>query len=244
VQEAQWAVKSRETELRWRSCAEANRRSFGSPSNQIGMADNSEHLKKRAASREDALTEHQLVAGYTAIRRAAKKIWRERKDLDPSIDVDDVIQSAFIKYLDFLQNKGVTPNSLFAYAHLVVRRTLTDWFRRASRRKGLAGITRGADIRDSKRAASLLSNLPDAKTLDPSEEAVAKEDAAMLWKEIEALPKGYRDVVMLRLDGLSFDQIASVLGTSDGALRVRFARALRLLSQYLASEILQDNFCQ
>lgn len=69
----------------------------------------------------------------------------------------------------------------------------------------------------------------------PSEEAMAREDAARLERALAALPKDYRDVILLaRFQGCSHEEIATRLGRTVEASRTLLRRALIRLSGELA----------
>jgi RNA polymerase sigma-70 factor (ECF subfamily) len=61
--------------------------------------------------------------------------------------------------------------------------------------------------------------------------------ARALAEGITALPRGQRDVVVLKLvEGLRFAEIAPRLGISEEACRARLSRALRTLRAHLEKE--------
>jgi RNA polymerase sigma-70 factor, ECF subfamily len=83
-----------------------------------------------------------------------------------------------------------------------------------------------------------LEALPAANT---SEEREHAHRAERVRAAVDALPEGQRVVVHLhRFEGLTFTQIAAVLGLAEGAVRVRASRAYDALGQTLASMLTED----
>jgi RNA polymerase sigma factor (sigma-70 family) len=73
---------------------------------------------------------------------------------------------------------------------------------------------------------------------EPTTDGVLEESEilALVRDAVEVLPPGQRDaVVMHYVDGLSCDEIAALLGSSPGAIRVRLHRAREQLRERLAA---------
>lgn len=76
-----------------------------------------------------------------------------------------------------------------------------------------------------------------ASIASPSRHAAAKEELERFEQAVQGLPDNQRDAVtMSRLMGLSYDQIAEQLGTSESAVRGLVARGLAALSSQLDDE--------
>jgi RNA polymerase sigma-70 factor (ECF subfamily) len=68
--------------------------------------------------------------------------------------------------------------------------------------------------------------LPDPQAATPEETAAARELAVALDREIAALPAKQRAALLLsRLDGLAYRDVADVLGCSEGAVKALLFRA-------------------
>ncbi len=77
---------------------------------------------------------------------------------------------------------------------------------------------------------------PAAATPDPEQELLAREADERLRLAIEALPPRYREVFVLRqAQGLSYEQIAGLLGLPLGTVEARLFRARRRLLDSLAA---------
>jgi RNA polymerase sigma factor (sigma-70 family) len=75
---------------------------------------------------------------------------------------------------------------------------------------------------------------PELSPLDGIEQA---EDAVRLTGALEQLPPGRREVVLARLwDGLPYSAISQRTGSSEGALRIQFQRAITQLRQIMETE--------
>ena len=81
---------------------------------------------------------------------------------------------------------------------------------------------------------------PPARSPDPEQELLAREAELRLRSAIQGLPARYREVFVLRqAQGLSYEEIASVLGLPLGTVEVRLFRARRRLLQSLEAESLR-----
>jgi RNA polymerase sigma-70 factor (ECF subfamily) len=76
--------------------------------------------------------------------------------------------------------------------------------------------------------------VPEPVSAEPSapEELERAESARLLRAALQRLPQEKREVLVLsRFGNLRYDQIAALLGTSEGAVKVRVHRALKQLRQ-------------
>jgi RNA polymerase sigma-70 factor (ECF subfamily) len=81
-----------------------------------------------------------------------------------------------------------------------------------------------------------VEELPDETQPDPSARVEAAEQRAFLWQQIEALPASYRVLVLLRYQqGLSYDEIASVLSLPLGTVKTGLFRARARLRDALSA---------
>jgi RNA polymerase sigma-70 factor (ECF subfamily) len=68
------------------------------------------------------------------------------------------------------------------------------------------------------------------------------EDDSLIRRAIERLPDSAKELIVLRYyDGLSYEQIASVLGISRAAINGRLARAKRKMENYLRRNGFPEN---
>ncbi len=75
---------------------------------------------------------------------------------------------------------------------------------------------------------------PPARDTSPTEAAIATETAALVHRAIQQLPHQQRAVVVLRVwEGLSYAQIAEVLGCTEPTARSHMHHGLAALREYL-----------
>lgn len=144
----------------------------------------------------------------------------------------DIAQSVFREVLQdadriHLQGEGAFRNWLF----MAAARKVLD------RAKFL-----GRERRDVSREVPLPEPGPEADALlasyaalcTPSQHAAAREELARIEAAIQDLPEDQRDAVMMsRLMGLSYPQIAQQMGRSEASVRGLVARGLGALSSRL-----------
>ncbi len=98
------------------------------------------------------------------------------------------------------------------------------------------GITHRARVHRA-RGPSLDEVLAPADQRDsPEVETIERERAAGLGEAIRQLPLAYREVVMLRLEGLSSREIAEITGINENNVDVRLTRARLRLRKALTEE--------
>lgn len=97
---------------------------------------------------------------------------------------------------------------------------------------------RGMSFRASlrRRSHSSLDQRQSDAGPGPEEDLEHRRRLELLRGAVRELPPAQRQVVMLRLDGLSHRQIAEVVGISEGNAAVRLSRAKKTLEQLLQPE--------
>lgn len=103
--------------------------------------------------------------------------------------------------------------------------------RNRSRRR-TATIVR-LDPADSTADRGVITDLPDRDPADSPPEVAARREAARHWATLlAALPDRYRYPVVLRhVDGLSYEEMATVLGRPAGTLKAQVHRGLAQLRE-------------
>ncbi len=138
-------------------------------------------------------------------------------------DAEDVVQDAFVRAFRFFSS--LRGEDARAWLLTIVRNT---WYGRFSQR-GSQGLT-VVDM-DSE-------NRPD-EGLDAEAQLIRQETVEHVRQALEALSADFREVLVLReLEGLSYKEIAAVVGIPIGTVMSRIARAReRLLVVLEANEI-------
>lgn len=132
-------------------------------------------------------------------------------------DVDEVVQDTFVKAFGALE--GFRGESSFrTWLFTIARRLVVDRRRAAKRRPD------GVEVQDD-----------DASTeYDALDAMVAEEMEARLRRAVDRLSPTQREVFTLRVsEGLSYREIAEVVGTTEGAARVHYHNAMRAVKESL-----------
>jgi RNA polymerase sigma-70 factor (ECF subfamily) len=143
--------------------------------------------------------------------------WLTKNDAD----AEDVVQDAYVRALRFFSS--LRGEDARAWLLTIVRNT---WFGRFPRRAG-RGVATVAD-EDADHRADV--------SLDPEGQMIQQQTVAQVRHALEALPTDFREVLVLReLEGLSYKEIADVVGIPLGTVMSRLARARERLAGVLAT---------
>lgn len=146
-----------------------------------------------------------------------------RRSFSAEATADDLLQVTFLK-LHRARDTYKTGMRVAPWAFAIAARVRLDEFRR---RKRLA--------EDGDEEA--LARADEARAADTRDEGAIDGDTAdTVRRAVEALPESQRVVVHLnRFEDMTFAEIARVLGTTEGAVKLRAFRAYEALRQALAS---------
>jgi len=133
---------------------------------------------------------------------------------------EDAVQEACLRAFRFFESQqGASPKAWFM---TIVRNACLDWIK-ANRQRGLEDEYND-DIHTAENACN---ESPDLAASRASE-------ARWLRASIAALPRDYREVLVLReLEELSYKEIGAVVGVPVGTVMSRLARGRDLLQQRL-----------
>ena len=157
-------------------------------------------------------------AATLLVERHAPALARFAASLTSSMDrgqIDELVQDTFVRAFQSIADfRG--ESSLRTWLFTIERRLLLDR-RRAERRRP------DADEIDERDAATEYTAL-DAM--------VAGETEGRIRRALDRLSPLQRDVFMLRVtEGLSYKDIAGVVGTTEGAARVHYHNAVRAIKE-------------
>lgn len=156
--------------------------------------------------------------------RLARLISRNRTD------AEDIIQEASIRAFKAAQNIHDSPRAWFL---TIVRNTAFTWL--AARRNRLLVSIESlspAELDEAHRTTDALEPATPESTL------LQRADEVALEREIQALPEGFRQVVILRdFQGLSYREIAEAVGAPVGTVMSRLARARTRLRRALPASL-------
>ena len=176
---------------------------------------NNEQELIRRAQRGDGEAFRQLVEAYqTQVYRLALRMCGESA-------ADDVTQEAFLAAWRALPDfRGDCRFSTWLYR--LITNAGIDWLRREKRHRSADDVTE--------------LELPDDAP-SPQEQAEQSETQSAVRRALSRLSEEHRQVLILReLEGLSYGEIAALLGVEEGTVKSRIARARLALRKALESE--------
>jgi RNA polymerase sigma-70 factor (ECF subfamily) len=145
--------------------------------------------------------------------------WLTRNDAD----AEDVVQDAAVRALRFfpsLRNEDAR-----AWLLTIVRNT---WYARFSK----AGSADHHAVYDE-----MKDDRPDEQ-LDPEALVIQRQAVERVQRAIEGLPADFREVIVLReLEGLSYKEIAAIVGVPIGTVMSRLARGRERLMALVGPEL-------
>lgn len=142
-----------------------------------------------------------------------------RNLLGKNLDAEDAVQEAYLRAFRFFGGYRGGDSRLWLLT--IVRNACYDWLKRY----------RMADNRSIEFQEELHSEAPDAEG-----EILERIDSQTVAPALDTLPLEFREIIVLReLEGLSYKEIAAVIGVPIGTVMSRLARA----RQQLKTEILR-----
>jgi RNA polymerase sigma-70 factor (ECF subfamily) len=144
--------------------------------------------------------------------------WLTKSDAD----AEDVVQDAAVRALRFFSS--LRNDDARAWLLTIVRNT---WYARFSQPGRAAQHTVADDMTDER---------PDEQ-LDPEALVMQRQTVEQVQRALGELPVDFREVIVLReLEGLSYKEIAAVIGTPIGTVMSRLARGRERLLAVLNLE--------
>jgi RNA polymerase sigma-70 factor (ECF subfamily) len=148
--------------------------------------------------------------------------WLTRNDAD----AQDVVQDAYVKALRFFSS--LRGDDARAWLLTIVRNT---WYGRFARQRGVqppAVFEERTDTRSD-------------DTLDPEALIIQQQTVEAVRRAVEELPADFRDVIVLReLEGLSYKEIATIVGIPIGTVMSRLARGRERLLAILGPMVVME----
>lgn len=136
----------------------------------------------------------------------------------------DLAQEVFIKAYRGLGGFK-SQSGFYTWLYRIAINTTLSWRRKALRRGQMASLDRAWKADDG----SERRDTPD-QGIGPSQDAERREEAGLVRAAISRLEDEYNEVVVLRdLQGLSYDEIASILQCPVGSVKSRLHRARKRL---------------
>jgi RNA polymerase sigma-70 factor (ECF subfamily) len=143
--------------------------------------------------------------------------WLTKNDAD----AEDVVQDAYVRALRFFSS--LRDENARAWLFTIVRNT---WYGRFPRRAGNTAVLLGDEHADER---------PDVG-LDPEAQMIQQQTVEQVRRALESLATDFREVLVLReLEGLSYKEIAAIVGIPLGTVMSRLARARERLAGVLTA---------
>ena len=141
-------------------------------------------------------------------------------------DALDTVQDAMLRFVAYRDRPEAEWTPLF---WSILRRAVTDRYRRAAVRRGVMTVLGRGDDRDE----DPLQMLPDP-TEDPAARHADGEAWAALGRALRRLPARQREAYLLReLQGLDVAGTAAAMGCSEGSVKTHLSRAMSALRTHL-----------
>lgn len=110
---------------------------------------------------------------------------------------------------------------------------LRPWLCGIARR--LTANTRRREGREPVCAAEELADEHQVSTPGPLEEAISREEEAILWRSLERIPDTYREpLILFYREGQSVERVAAALDLTEDAAKQRLSRGRKLLQEQVA----------
>ncbi len=174
----------------------------------------------------DDSTDLELIARWKAgderaatslVARHAPALARFAVSLGQRTDVDEVVQDTFVRAFGSLHSFRAD-SSLRTWLFTIQRRLILD--RRRSERR--------------RRDDTSVDDADAATEFDALDEIVAEEAESHVKKAVDQLSRLQKEVFLLRVnEGLSYKEIAEVVGSTEGAARVHYHNAMRAVKESL-----------
>lgn len=156
-------------------------------------------------------------AATELVHRHAPSLARFAASLGERDEVDELVQDTFVRAFQAL-DRFRAESSLRTWLFTIARRLVLDRRRAGARRRA-----REVDVEAN---AAIGHTALDA--------VVADETQARLCQAVERLTPTQRAVFTLRVaEGRSYQEIAGIAGTTEGAARVHYHNALRAVKEFL-----------
>ena len=148
-------------------------------------------------------------------------------------EVEDVTQEAFIKAYRAL-SKFRGDSAFYTWLYRIAANAAKNHLVAKARRPGADATIEDAEVFDD---GGLVS-----ETSSPEAMAMGDELAAVVEQALQSLPEELRAALTLReLEGLSYDDIAEVLGCPVGTVRSRIFRAREAIDEQVRQQISGDS---
>ena len=194
------------------------------PSSELSDGEIIESFK---AGNRDIYTEL-ITRHYTKAYQIAFGILRQNED------AEEVVQDSFVKMHKVLDDfRGDSQFTTWMYR--IVTNYAKNKYRWNKRRGAKQNVSMNAPV-DGNEGSTLVLDLPGSE-MNPQGGSVFNELEKGVYRHLKDISPLYREVLILRnLDGLSYEEIASILDCKIGTVKSRIARGRDELRRRLKQE--------
>lgn len=191
----------------------------------MGDREVDQQLVERAQRGDKAAFEMLVVKYQRKLVRLLSRFIR-----DPT-EVEDVAQEAFIKAYRALPSfRG--DSAFYTWLYRIGINTAKNYLVAMGRRAPTVSETESADSEGSEESGQV----PDYNT--PENELMSRQIAETVNRAVEELPEELRTAITLReLEGLSYEEIASIMNCPIGTVRSRIFRAREAIAEKLRPQL-------
>lgn len=178
-------------------------------------------LERSSAASDRELIERWLAGDSRAatllVSRHADALARFAVSSGEREDIEELVQDTFVRAFSSLDSfRG--DSSLRTWLFTIERRLMLDRRRSEHRQRAMVSVQATDAVTEFNALDGLL----------------AEEAESRVRKAVDALSPTQREVFMLRVEqGLSYRDIAEVVGTTEGAARVHYHNAMRAVKEFL-----------
>lgn len=176
--------------------------------------------------------ENDTIALEILLKRHERIIYNTLYHLDPCrMDTNDLVQEVLYKIARNVKNIR-NPKTFKYWVNQIIMNLFYDTLRKKTRTIKTISIDSPIVNKDKEDIFPGI-DVPDTAQ-KPCESTLASELDVVIKKAIAELPEQFKTVIVLReLQGLSYEDIASLTGTNIGTVKSRLARARSKLQQLI-----------
>ena len=183
----------------------------------VGVRSTAEDQFLERLKRGETVAFEQLVAERTSDIYGL--LYRLTSDAE---EARDLTQETFLRaYQAIAKFRGDADLKTWLYRIAINQaRNRWRWWRRRRR-----DATISLDAPLGEREETIVTQLEDARAIDPEQEALARERESQLRDALQSLRNAYREAVILRdIEGFTYEEIAETLRINIGTVKSRLAR--------------------
>jgi RNA polymerase sigma-70 factor (ECF subfamily) len=159
----------------------------------------------------------------------------------PEEIVEDTYQEVFLRVSQY--RNTFKQGEFRAWIFTITRNTCLSWKKRGLRTAVASNGAYDPDKLSEEQALASPSHI--SRSEDPLEALTLKEQTDLLLKAIAELPETYREALMLcEYEGLTYEEIGRLTGTSLSTIRIRVFRAKKRLRKVLTPILGADTIAQ